>query len=224
MTAPTLPQIDEQSKRIQATYADYLGRDSEEMPLMEWVNGEIIVHMPPGNEHQILLGFLYRLISEYVALFEVGVVQIAPFEVKLWPDGPSREPDLFFLKKEQLRRLDSRRLYGVPDLVVELISPDSVSRDRKQKFGEYEQAGVFEYWLIDSRPGFKQADFFRLDENGVYQLVATQADSFVESPLFSGFRLDPTWLWQWPHPDVLTLLYHMSSQVSEVIRSRLNLL
>lgn len=38
---------------------------------------------------------------------------------------------------------------GTPDLIVEVTSPESLARDRGEKYVEYEAAGVREYWLID---------------------------------------------------------------------------
>lgn len=208
------------TKRLPMSYDEYL-QWADEDTLAEWVEGEVIIHMPPRNEHQELLGFLFTLLREFVALFDLGKVQIAPFEIKLWPDGPSREPDIFFLKKENLDRLTSKRLNGPPDLAIEIISPDSVYRDRDKKYQEYAQAGVSEYWIIDSRPGRRRADFYRLDENGRYRLVATEDSEEVTSPALPGLRLNPAWLWQEPYPDTIATLYRMSPETAAAIQSRL---
>ena len=50
---------------------------------------------------------------------------------------------------DHLGRFKENRLEGAADLVVEIISPESVDRDRDRKFYEYEQGGILEYWLID---------------------------------------------------------------------------
>lgn len=207
--------------RLQMSYEEYL-EWSDEDSHAEWVDGEVIVHMPPRNEHQELVGFLFALVREFVNLFDVGRVQIAPFEVKLWPGGPSREPDIFFLKQENLHRLGSKRLEGPPDLIIEVVSPDSVHRDRDEKYHEYAQAGVPEYWIIDSRPGRQRADFYRLANEGRYQLLATEDDERVESPVLVGFWLNPRWLWQEPKPNVITTLYNLSSETAAAIHKRLN--
>lgn len=207
--------------RLQMSYEEYL-EWSDEDSHAEWVDGAVIVHMPPRNEHQELVGFLFALVREFVNLFDVGRVQIAPFEVKLWPGGPSREPDIFFLKQENLHRLGSKRLEGPPDLIIEVVSPDSVHRDRDEKYHEYAQAGVPEYWIIDSRPGRQRADFYRLANEGRYQLLATEDDERVESPVLVGFWLNPRWLWQEPKPNVITTLYNLSSETAAAIHKRLN--
>lgn len=54
-----------------------------------------------------------------------------------------------FVASEHLDRLKETYLDGPADLVVGIVSPDSVGRDRGEKFYEYAQGGVPEYWLID---------------------------------------------------------------------------
>ena len=173
----------------------------------EWVNGEVIVHMPPKRVHQNMVKFLYELLSLFVKLFDLGEVGLAPFEMKLNPDGPAREPDIFFVRKRNLARLTEDRLAGPADLIIEVISKSTSNNDRIDKFKEYEGAGVGEYWLVDPRPDHQRADFYYLAEDGIYQRFATEADERVQSQVLTGFWLQPDWLWQIPDrdpfPDIL---------------------
>lgn len=207
--------------RFTMSYDDYL-QWAPENSLTEWVGGEVIIHVPPKHEHQSILGFLYALIGEYVGLFKLGIVQIAPYEVKLWSDGPGREPDMFFFKEENKARLRSKRLEGPPDLAVEIISPDSVYRDRDDKFHEYAEAGVVEYWIIDSRPGRRRADFYQLTDAGHYQFITMEDSDRVESNVLPGFWLSPAWLWQGPQPTVIGLLFNMSAETAVAIQKQIS--
>ena len=122
-------------------------------------------------------------------------------------DGRSaRTPDLFFIAREHLVRLDEQRLNGPADLVVEVVSAESATRDRVEKFAEYEAAGVREYWLVDTRPGNEGTEFFRLAATGTYEPVTPDADGRLHSTALPGFWLKPEWLWQEPRPNPLTLL------------------
>ncbi|MBS1251256.1 MAG: hypothetical protein MAG451_00287 [Anaerolineales bacterium] len=207
-------------QRLCMSYEEFLEWADEDVHA-EWVNGEVIVHLPPKNEHQLIIEFLHQLLALFVGLSDRGLVRIAPFEVKLWPDGPAREPDILFLDQEHMDALSSERLAGPPDLIVEVISPDSVRRDRSRKFREYETAGVREYWIIDSRPGYQRADFYRLDEGGRYELFATEDDDVVHSTALPEFWLRPAWLWQAPSPNPLLALAEIvgTESLIETLRS-----
>jgi Uma2 family endonuclease len=79
---------------------------------------------------------------------------------------------------------------------VEIISPESLGRDRGDKFYEYEQARIPEYWLIDPRR--QEAEFYALDEHGHYHLVPPDSDGAYDSKILTGLRLQLGWLWSPP--------------------------
>ena len=91
---------------------------------------------------------------------------------------------------------------GPADLVIEIISPESRARDRGEKFYEYEQAGIPEYWLLD--PMRKQAEFYQL-KDGIYQSVQMK-DNVYQSQVLTGLWLSVSWLWQEPLPTILEVL------------------
>jgi len=208
MAVPERTAPDTESTRLRMSYEEFL-EWSDENTHAEWVDGEVIVFMPPKKIHQTLTGFLHVLLLHFVRLFQLGHVQIAPFEVKIAPDAAAREPDLFFVATEHLDRLSEDRLTGPPDLAVEVISQDSVRRDRQEKFREYRDVGVREYWIIDPRPGKLRADFFVLTDEGEYDLFATEDDARVESHVLPGFWLRPEWLWQAAEMDPLRVFFEM---------------
>ena len=102
--------------------------------------------------------------------------------------------------------MTEERLVGPADLIIEIISDDSVYRDRYKKFQEYRDAGVREYWVIDPRPNKQRSDFFRLDEAGEYELYATEDDERVTSHVLAGFWLQSAWLWQADEGDLFRFL------------------
>lgn len=192
-----IPEVVRRTRFV--SYEDYLAQAPEDQ-IVEWVDGEIIVHMPPLYTHQFLAGFLESLLRLFSKAFDLGEVISAPFEVKLWPGGPSREPDVLFIRNENLDQLVGPRFNGGPDLIIEVVSPGSVTIDRVDKFREYEQAGVAEYWLIDPRPRQQQADFYLLDSEGLFRPAALQDGRFY-SHILPGFWLDIEWLFQKQLPD-----------------------
>lgn len=156
--------LGEPPPREKMSYEEFL-EWADEDKLAEWVNGEIIMHSPASIIHQDMLGFLYEVMRRYTHLRELGKIIPAPFQMKLSSSG--REPDILFVSRKRLKQLRKAYLNGPADLAVEIVSPESAGRDRGEKFYEYEQAGVPEYWIID--PQKKRAEFYLLDEEGSYQ-------------------------------------------------------
>lgn len=154
------------------------------------------MYSPASKRHQDIEGFLYEVLRAYVRLHGLGEVIQAPFQMKL---EHGREPDLLFLARENLDRLGEIHLDGPADVAVEIVSPESVGRDRGTKFYEYEAGGVREYWLID--PTREQAEFYRLGEAGRYRVVFIGAEGTYHSEALPGFWLKVEWLWQEPLPD-----------------------
>jgi Uma2 family endonuclease len=184
------PAATRQKKKI--SYEEFLDQASETR-IMEWADEEVITYMPPSTSHQQLVTFLNRLLGHFIEAFGLGIVLLAPFEVKLWPDGPAREPDILFIKREQMEQLQAQRFEGGPALIIEIISPSSVTADRVDKFSEYEMAGVQEYWLVDSRPHQEQADFYRLHD-GKFEAVPLTDEGIFHSAVLPHFWLNPAWL------------------------------
>jgi Uma2 family endonuclease len=194
-----------QGQPLRMSYEEYLAWADEDVHA-EWVNGEVIVQMPPKEPHQRVVAFLVQLMGLFIQLFQLGRLLPAPFEMRAVPDGPAREPDLIFVAREHLDRLSQERLSGPADLVVEVISDDSVARDRADKFYEYQAAGVKEYWILDSRPGRERADFYVLDEKGRYRPVPPESDGRYHSTVLPGFWLHVDWVTAAEPPAVLTAL------------------
>lgn len=176
------------------TYDQFLAWSNEDTRA-EWVDGEVIEIMLPKLSHQTIAGFMANLLSLFAELFQLGRVVSAPFEVRL-SNRSSREPDILFVATDHLRQLTDERMNGSPDLVIEVVSKDSVQRDREDKFDEYEAAGVREYWIVDNRPRRRSAEFYALDEAGRYQPIAIDGDGVVHSKVLPGLWLRIAWLWE----------------------------
>lgn len=93
---------------------------------------------------------------------------------------------------------------GPADLAIEIVSPESVLRDRGAKYAEYEAGGVREYWIIDAEA--RRADFFVLDGEGRYQRASPDDGGKYASAVLPGFWVNIGWLWQSPLPSVRSVL------------------
>ncbi len=195
-TESTNPQNAAVANRGYVTFEEYLEQSSD-THICEWVDGEIITMPGASFEHQDISGFLLTVMRFFVTQNDLGVVLSSPFAMKLEEQRRGREPDILFVSKERLNLFKKTYLDGAADLVVEIISPESIGRDRGEKFIEYEAAGIKEYWVID--PDRKITEFYRLGENGFYELIPTSEGVF-QSEVLTGFFLRAGWLWQNPLP------------------------
>ncbi len=174
----------------------------------EWVDGEVVILTPAALKHQRIYKFLLFLLEVFVSKHSLGEVLSAPFLVRL-PEmlRRGREPDILYVSNEKLPFLKETYMDGSPDLIVEITSPESLARDRGEKYVEYEAAGVKEYWLID--PDRQQAEFYRLGEKGRYRNISPDASGIYRSEILPGFWLQVDWLWQEPLPPVIDCLKKM---------------
>lgn len=162
----------------------------------EWVDGKVFV-MSPGNERQSrLTRFLASIIQDWAEARDLGEVFVPPYTVRT-REGAGREPDVFFVRREHLDRVHGTYVEGPPDLVVEIVSPSSRGQDRGDKYYEYAEAGIPEYWLID--PERSRVEAYRLEEGG-YRLIPLGEPAVLRSETLAGMWISVDWLWQQPLP------------------------
>jgi Uma2 family endonuclease len=122
--------------------------------IIELSEGRLVMPDLPKDSHQFAVGELFVAIRSFVRENKMGQVRVAPLRVRLCT-GKIREPDVVFMSADHADRI-GEDYWGVPDLVVEVISPrtehssGTEKTDRKDKFHEYATAGVAEYWLVDT--------------------------------------------------------------------------
>jgi Uma2 family endonuclease len=163
----------------------------------EWVEGMVVQLAPAELRHNAIDRFLYALLDTYFSLRPIGKVIPNPFTLRQ-PAFPQRrrEPDLMVVLNGNPGTLHPASFEGAPDVVIEIISPESEARDRGVKFSEYQQGGVQEYWLIAPDPA--AADFYRLS-SGVY-IPAVARGGIYSTPLLPGLALDTALLRRDPPP------------------------
>jgi Uma2 family endonuclease len=180
------------------TEAEFLDICDEDLRA-EFVDGRIIVHSPASLDHVDLSTFIVTLVKMFVDKHSLGRVLGDNFQTRLRP-GLRRVPDLIFVAHDNKALITKTEIDGAPDLVVEIVSPDSVERDWRDKYFEYEKAKIREYWVID--PGSKRLQMYVLNEKNKF--VAPPAEKgVVKSSVLRGFWLKSEWLWREPLPNVL---------------------
>ena len=163
----------------------------------EWVDGLVYVMTPATPDHWRLTRFLASTLQAFAEERGLGEVFGEPFTMRTH-ERAGREPDLFFVAAENAGRVKGAFFDGPADLVIEIVSPESRTRDRSEKFGERERAGVHEYWLID--PERKQAEAFRRTEAGRFEAVDLGTPAMLRSEALPGMWVAVNWLWKEPLP------------------------
>lgn len=108
----------------------------------------------PNYNHQFTVTTLVRLIGEHVSQKELGIVLVAPFDIQLPDTAKPVQPDIVFIAADKQPKDGDQLFEGVPDLIIEVLSPESIRTDYVVKFSLYERAGVREYWMVEPRTRF----------------------------------------------------------------------
>jgi Uma2 family endonuclease len=146
----------------QWTYEDYLRLPDDEQRY-EIIHGVLYMTNAPTYDHQFAVSELHLQIGALVKQKKLGIVLTAPFEVHLSKTIKPVQPDVFFIAADKQPKAGDKYFEGVPDLIIEVISPSSVRTDRYIKFAAYEQVGVREYWLVDPKMRFVEIHLWSSD-------------------------------------------------------------
>lgn len=175
----------------------------------EYIDGEVIVHSPVSNRQSRISTFLSSIIQFYIDQHNLGIIWADNFQVRPRP-GLRRIPDLIFISAENQVVVTNSEVDGAPDLVVEIVSPDSVERDWRVKYLEYEKAGIKEYWVID--PIHQKMNIYYLKDQGHYEAEKIE-QGILKSRILPGFWVKPEWLWQEPLPNVIKIAKELKIKI-----------
>ena len=128
------------------TVDDFLKLEESNTPC-ELINGELVMSPAPTPFHQDVTSNLNDFLRAE-AKKTGGKVYFAPID--LFIDHKNVfQPDLVFISAEKKNIITNRGIEGVPDLIIEIISPSNVFTDRNRKKKVYQKIGVREYWIVD---------------------------------------------------------------------------
>jgi Uma2 family endonuclease len=162
--------------------------DDHDLFIYELLNGNLVRRTAPSVKHQNVVTNLMVSMGIWNREKKLGKIFTAPIDVYF--DGKNGvQPDLVFIKTERLFIIENEDyVNGAPDLVVEVISPGSIRRDRVDKKDLYERYAVKEFWLID--PQNKTVEIYTM-ENNAYRLHEFQEqEGKVTSLVLEGFEID----------------------------------
>ena len=176
---------------IRLTYEDFLALP-DDGKRYEILDGDLYMSPSPRTLHQRLLLRLAIILGEHVRCKGLGEVFIAPFDVVLG-DNDIVEPDIVFVSEANRSIITEENIRGVPDLLVEVLSPTRPQYDLKNKRAVYARCGVPFYWIVDPE-GRRLTELQLLDR--AYAIVGELAGKPTFEPrLFPGLGIDLERLW-----------------------------
>jgi Uma2 family endonuclease len=173
-------------RRIPMTKAEFFERaEKGEEGLRDWEEGVAIQLGPAHGRHNLVLIRLGARLDDFLTANRLGRMFgdiFIDFGKKTYG------ADLAVLLGINVQQYRDGRVYGPPDIVVEVISPESVQRDRVDKFNAYLDFDVPWYWLIDPQGGIIE-EYHHTSEGYTRTSVGTLAQSFQPRGL-PGFATD----------------------------------
>jgi Uma2 family endonuclease len=114
---------------------------------------------------------------------------VAPMDTVL-SDDTTAQPDVIYVRKEN-RAILKDRVCGVPDLVIEVLSPGTSRRDRLEKLDLYAKHGIAEYWIVDTES--RLFEFF-INDHGAFTMA--MSPSVYQSSQFAEVQIDIVDFWK----------------------------
>lgn len=172
------------------TYKEYLELD--ESVRYEVIEGQIYNMSPaPTTKHQAVQRELLTEFNLFLRGKKCSVFG-SPIDVCFHEEDDDLskieewvEPDLVVVcDKSKIRE---KRIVGVPDLIVEILSPSTAKKDKIIKFNRYQRAGVKEYWIVD--PSNETIDVYVLEQTGFKHVGTYFKEDTLPVRLFAGFEI-----------------------------------
>ena len=157
----------------------------------EIIDGRHYMNAAPNPRHQAVSRHIQFQLYEQIELKGFGEVINSPIDLQ-FSECDVVQPDILVVLKPN-PIITPTKIKGVPDLVIEILSPSTRRHDQDLKKRLYEQAQVPEYWIVD--PEAETVARFRLTLNGMYAEPTTFKESITFEGAFGGAAVDLTRVW-----------------------------
>jgi Uma2 family endonuclease len=171
--------------KIILTYEDYvlLPNDRNRYEILE---GELTVTPAPSTKHQSVSANLFKLLSKHIDDLNLGKLFYAPIDLIL--DATTiLQPDLLVVFSARQHIITERAIEGVPNLVVEIVSPTTSRTDRVTKAQIYARHSVPAYWIVD--PSEETIEIYLLEGEVFRPAVTLQGATPTIAPSFKEFEI-----------------------------------
>ncbi|HSB36397.1 MAG TPA: Uma2 family endonuclease [Thermoanaerobaculia bacterium] len=168
---------------LKLTYEDYVLLPEDRR--YEVIDGELFVTPAPTLFHQAVKMRLVRILEDFLEQGGLGAIFDAPTDVVLSKHDVV-QPDILVVLNERRPILAEKFVAGAPDLVVEVLSPSTESRDREAKAKRYATFGVREMWLVD--PSAKSIEVLVNGGEGFQREALYREADTVRSAILAGLE------------------------------------
>jgi len=173
---------------MQTTSQKITAREYEKLPEgppSQLIGGEIIMSPSPSAMHQYIVLELASKLKEFVESNKSGFVYTAPLDVYLGVEEVF-QPDVIYISASN-KNIIKDKIKGIPDLIIEVLSPSNAYYDLVHKKNIYEETGVKEFWTVDSEG--KGIEVYENVDGKFILFSKSRSKGTVESKLLPGFRV-----------------------------------
>jgi Uma2 family endonuclease len=163
---------------------------------VELIDGVAVERRMVQLDHEKLRGWLDRVIGLYVEARKLGIVLGSRTAVEIH-QFRGRLPDLLFVRQDRIEIVQQKAVYGAPDLVIEVVSPNDHASDIIALETDYRAIGVSEVVFID-QPRKRVRVLRRQGSDYVEEVLTTGA---LDLQTLENMRLETDWLFNEPRPD-----------------------
>ena len=182
------------SSQRRVTYSDYAALDDGRR--YQVLSGILVAEPAPTTLHQQVVANLFHLLRDHIDRMAGGILLPSPIDVILDPEEQVEvlQPDIVWVRPERSAIVGMAAIFGVPDLVVEVLSPSNAMRDRSEKIPRYCRFGVPHIWILD--PEARVLEEIVLADSGCYEETRVhRGRESVRPRCFPELSLELTRVW-----------------------------
>jgi Uma2 family endonuclease len=176
---------------------------------VELVDGVVVERKMVQLDHEKLVDWLRFVMGLYVRAHNLGIVLGSRTAVEI-NQFRGRLPDLLFVRQDRMEIVHQKAIYGAPDLIVEVISPNDRPSDTIALETDYRAIGVAEIVFIDQRK--HRVRVLRKQESDYAEEVVTAGALSLVS--LEGLTLEIEWLFVDPRPDERVIVDALLARLS----------
>ncbi|MCC3592663.1 Uma2 family endonuclease [Microcoleus sp. PH2017_28_MFU_U_A] len=184
-----------QAHKQKLTFEEYLTYEDDTDNRYELIDGELVTLPPESEPNNAIVSYLFLVLVNSGIPWRCIKTHMCEIQVPILREGDAanRYPDLVVLRPEHIlltaTRLTITQTMPPPQLVVEVVSPGRVGRDRDyiSKRAQYAARGIPEYWIVD--PQEEIVAVLRLESGEYVEVGVFQGEQALISPAFPQLNL-----------------------------------